>query len=775
MDIKTKFFKFKRAVHRNREEIAKAISITLTVILVAVVAYGAFAIVKSDRAYAESQLKPPASEDRISAGSRPDYKESSFEKVAENDELILEANLVSAEICVTEKKSGKKWYSNPPDYANDTVAPIKGQLRCQMLVKFFNKEKRTAVEYDNYTQSINKGCMTYKLIEDGVKFTFGFPTANVYIPVQYTLCEDGFQAEIVTSEISGVGDNPYMVESIGFMPYFGAGTAQDDGYLVVPDGSGALINYNNGKHKSMIYTSQVYGTNITLEQSKADTVKERISLPVFGNKCNDNGYIAVITSGDANSSITARPSGMLSSYNTVYPTAYFRDYTLLLSATSVHVGVETRVLVYSDDLMCGKNYAVRYLFVEGEEANYVGMAERYRDFLSERKALKDSKLADDKYLVLDLVGAVSIEKYVFGVKQPVVTALTTYKDVISIVKELKERGVEKLVINYTGALDSGLNNKMFSSVETESALGSKKDFKAMIEYLEKENVIFFLESNPVDLYNSGHGYDNNADSAYTFFNGYAFQHNFELDSLKPTAARWHLLHPAKIPEFVTKYVESTGSWNISHVSLARMGQVLYSDYSEGVPSTTRAHTIELYKQAMAAATKNGDALMVHGGNAYVLGYADVVTDTSTGCSDYDVQDNAVPFYQIAFQGNTVLTPTPLNCSVDYTYEFLKALETGCSLKYNLIYGDVANLVGTEYNTMVSYSYEFWKDIIVEQYLEMQKVMSQFAGEEIVDHQIVAEDVTMTQFESGKIIVNYRDEAFTYEGRTIESRDYIVLK
>jgi hypothetical protein len=76
--------------------------------------------------------------------------------------------------------------------------------------------------------------MTYKLIEDGVKFTFGFPTANVYIPVQYTLCEDGFQAEIVTSEISGVGDNPYMVESIGFMPYFGAGTAQDDGYLVVP-------------------------------------------------------------------------------------------------------------------------------------------------------------------------------------------------------------------------------------------------------------------------------------------------------------------------------------------------------------------------------------------------------------------------------------------------------------------------------------------------------------------------------------------------------------
>jgi len=780
MDIKNKLFKFKRAVHRNREEIAKAISVTLTVILVAVVAYGAFAIYQSDRAYAKSQEKGEVSEDKISLNkdrrpSREDYENSVFEKVAENDKLILDANFVNAQVRITEKKSGKQWYSNPQDYKNDNIAPIKTQLRCQMLVKFFDVEKRTPVEYDNFNQSIDKGCMTYELVDGGVKFIFGFTNANVYIPVQYTLCDDGFQAEILTSEIKGVGSNPFMIESIGFLPYFGAGTMADDGYLFVPDGSGALINYNNGKHKAMLYTSQVYGSNITLEQTKADTVKERISLPIFGNKCNDDGYLAVVVSGDTSTTVTARPSGMLSTYNVVYPTAILRDYTLVLSATSVHVGVETRVLVYSDDLTCGKNYAVRYLFLEEEKANYVGMAERYRDFLIEQKSLKDSKLADDKYLVLDLVGAVSIDKYVFGIKQPVVTALTTYQDVITIVKELKARGVEKLVINYTGALESGLNNKMFSSVAVESVLGSKKDFKEMVEYLEQEDVLFFLETNPVDFYSSGNGYDPNADSAMTFFNSYAFQHNFELDSLKATADRWHLLHPGKIPEFVSNFVESAGSWNISHISLARMGAVLYSDYSEDVPSTTRAHTVELYKQAMKAATEKGEQLMVHGGNAYVLGYADIVTDTSTGCSDYDVQDNAVPFYQIAFQGNTVLTPTPLNCSVDYTYEFLKALETGCSLKYNLIYGDVANLVGTEYNTMVSYSYEFWKDIIVEQYLKMQEAVSQFAGEEIIDHQIIAEDIAMTQYESGRIIINYRDEAYTYEGKTIASRDYIILK
>ena len=166
--------------------------------------------------------------------------------------------------------------------------------------------------------------------------------------------------------------------------------------------------------------------------------------------------------------------------------------------------------------------------------------------------------------------------------------------------------------------------------------------------------------------------------------------------------------------------------------------------------------------------------MLHGGNAYTLAYADIITDISTGSSDYDMEDQAVPFYQIAFQGNTVLAPTALNTTVDYTREFLRALETGCSLKYNLIYSDVASLVGTEYNTMVSYSYAYWKDIIVEQYLKLQDSTAQFAGEDIIDHQQVAEDVSLTEYESGTVIINYRDEAYTYEGTEIGPRAYVVL-
>lgn len=778
MDIKNKLFKFKRAVHKNRELIAKSVSITLTAILVIAVAVGAYKIYQSDLAYEAEMNKVVDDGEKITIAPGWDYGEPGFNKVAENAALILEADYTTGEIRVTEKNTGKQWYSNPADRDSDPKkVDAKALLKSQFIVDFYKEDGTPVTDKDNYTDSIKKGGMSYQLVENGIKFTFAFPTANVYIPIQYTLCDDGFQAEIVTSEIKSVGNKAFLVESIELLPYFGAAGVTDEGYLFVPDGSGALLNYNVSRGaKTQKYVAQVYGANPTLGQATADTVKERVSIPVFGAKTNDSAFIGVILSGDSNSTITAITSGMGTSYNRVYPTAAIYDCNKIVAQADAVWGASksTTILIHSDNLTMDKNYAVRYMFLNGEDASYVGMAERYREFLNETKALKESKLAEDKYLVLDLVGAVSIDKYVFGVKQPVVTAMTTYNDVVTIVKELKEKGVDKLIINYIGALDSGLNNEIYSYIKTESALGTKKEFQAMIEYLAEQKVQLFLESNPVDLYNSGHGYDNNGDSAKSFYDKYAFQHNYELDSLKPTSDRWHLLHPAKVPGLVSKYAKSATEWNISYVSLARIGETLYSDYADDVPSTTRAHALELWKQAMQSVVDNGEQLMVHGGNAYTLAYADVITDTSTGSSDFDVEDKTIPFYQIAFQGNTVLTPGPLNNTVDYTREFLKCLETGCSLKYNLFYGDVANVVGTAYNSMVSYSYEYWKDIIVEQYLAMQKASAQFAGKEIVAHQELAEDVTLTEYENGKIIINYSSEDYTYEGNVIKSRDYLVM-
>ncbi|MBO7252656.1 MAG: hypothetical protein J6V25_08515, partial [Oscillospiraceae bacterium] len=260
MNIQERYWKWKRAFNKRKETIGRIISITLIVALLVVVSIAAYNIRQSDL-YREEVANQDKDKTTIKNIKNPNYGDPGFRKIAENDKLILSADVTTGEISVTEKASGKVWYSNPQDRQNDTYATIKSRVSAQLHVKFVNLEKGIKVEYDNYNGSINKGRMEHELIENGIKFTFGFPTANVFIPVQYFLTEDGFQAEIVVDEIEGVGYNPFMIESIALLPFFGAGGLEDEGYLMVPDGSGALIDFNNNKQARQSYMEKVYGAN----------------------------------------------------------------------------------------------------------------------------------------------------------------------------------------------------------------------------------------------------------------------------------------------------------------------------------------------------------------------------------------------------------------------------------------------------------------------------------------------------------------------------------
>ncbi len=774
MDIKVKYWKLKRAFNKRKELFGRIISVSLTVLLVVLLGIAAFRIHQSDL---QRAADASASQDDSAIKIEPgwDYGESGFQQVAENDKLILSADYTTGEICVTEKASGKQWFSNPQDRADDKLVAMRSRLNAQLHVQFVDMESLNVQQLDNYAASIRKGGMEHELVENGVKFTFAFPAANVYIPVQYTLCDDGFQAEIITDEIKRVGSKAFMVESIALLPYFGAGGLEDDGYLLIPDGSGALIDFNNNRQTTQAYSAVVYGTNPTLIKSEQEAVKETVTMPVFGIKSNDHAVLGVIISGESSSSISASTSRKTNSYNFAYSSAIVGDYSKKTQKGNKFALNESRVIDYREDLFGGKNYAVRYFFLEGEEADYSGMSKCYREFLEERDLLKKSTLSDDKYMVLDLIGAVSIQKYVVGIKMPVVTALTTYNDVCEIVKELKAQGVDKLIVNYVGALDSGLNNRLYNGVKTESVLGTKKEFRQMISYLEEQGVLLFMETNPVDLYENGNGYKENRDSVKGFFNQYAFQYKYKLDSKLPVEdSRWHLLRPQLVFELVSDFTDSALEWNINNISIDKLGEMVYSNYATGDNAISRVQALDLWNQALQTVGEKAEYLMVHGGNSYCAPYADIITDTSDSSSNYDMQNQSIPFYQMTFQDNLVLTSNAINTTVDYDYAVLKALETGCNLKLNLIYGDVANLVGTDYNDMVSYSFAYWKDIAVEKYRMLQDAALQFAGEEIVAHEILDTDVAMTTYESGKVIVNYRDEAYVYNGMEIGARDYLIV-
>ena len=56
-------------------------------------------------------------------------------------------------------------------------------------------------------------------------------------------------------------DGDYLVAGLAVLPYFGSGTAKDDGYLLIPDGSGALVEFGTDKSAFKTYSQPVYGSD----------------------------------------------------------------------------------------------------------------------------------------------------------------------------------------------------------------------------------------------------------------------------------------------------------------------------------------------------------------------------------------------------------------------------------------------------------------------------------------------------------------------------------
>ena len=69
--------------------------------------------------------------------------------------------------------------------------------------------------------------------------------------------------------------------------------------MIVPDGSGAVINYNNNAPAGDVntYTGTVYGRDLAVSLLEAEDVYERVTMPVAGRitegEGEDNGLVII--------------------------------------------------------------------------------------------------------------------------------------------------------------------------------------------------------------------------------------------------------------------------------------------------------------------------------------------------------------------------------------------------------------------------------------------------------------------------------------------------
>ena len=115
------------------------------------------------------------------------------------------------------------------------------------------------------------------------------PAFNVSIV--YKLDGNNLSVKVPFNEISY--RLKYPITQLSVLPYFGAGGPEDTGYMLIPEGGGSIIKFNNGKVRQNGYYADCYGWDYAQER-KAVITETRAAYPVFGIAYEDSSVLSVI-------------------------------------------------------------------------------------------------------------------------------------------------------------------------------------------------------------------------------------------------------------------------------------------------------------------------------------------------------------------------------------------------------------------------------------------------------------------------------------------------
>ena len=224
-----------------------------------------------------------------------------MKKVAEKDGLEMyftDEGFIN--IAIKKISTGEVWFTNPVNALSKTnreKGTPKTTLASQLYVVMVDNTG-TNFFANSQVSSYNKGTYEVKQNEDGLTIVYDFSEKRTRfkIPVKYSLTNGNFKAAILVNEIEEYGTQ--RITNISLLNHFGTGDLNDEGYILVPDGSGSIINFNNGKGDISNFSIPLFGGDKSDQSEIMPSVTQKALMPVFGLVKNNMGYVAVIEGGD---------------------------------------------------------------------------------------------------------------------------------------------------------------------------------------------------------------------------------------------------------------------------------------------------------------------------------------------------------------------------------------------------------------------------------------------------------------------------------------------
>ena len=567
-----------------------------------------------------------------------------YEAVAEENEvqlaeqagICLYINITTAAIRLFDTATGQVWRSNPPEseLPESVTAVMSKKLASQLVVKYLDSDDNEAT-VNSYTASVSRGTFQLFQIENGVKMVFDFSTENTdfVIPLQLTLDKGYLQATVLYDEIEERGEA--RISEIDVLPYLCMGADTDEGYLFIPDGSGALIDFKDNIRNTEEYRKRVYGDDLSVNLLLKDKAADQgIHLPVFGVKKNAGALLAVIAAGDANSSVYAFSNAKQSPYSNVGCSFIYHQNDLTGIRTKES---NTRTFAVYSEATPSVDPVVRYYVLRDKDANYSGMARTYRQYLKDNNTLS-GKATAMRAFTLDFYGSTTVSASVFGISFDKLLVTTTMADVQDLYQSLADQGTDAVDLVLYGFEKGGYHRRYQTKATIDRRVGGQKGLTALLSAAKKANV--YLAYNPMQDY----------DERFSLFkqNRYVKALNDVVVSRKPSLlstgdwdydkGSYKYVKTNRVANTIKGLAASAQAYKDVGVLYEYVGRQLYSDFTD--KAYTDRQTMADTLAAAVGKTKVSSA--ADGANAYLLGKASLLTNVPTTAGNNRIISRSVP-------------------------------------------------------------------------------------------------------------------------------------
>ncbi|MBO1004831.1 DUF5696 domain-containing protein [Pseudogracilibacillus auburnensis] len=692
-----------------------------------------------------------------------------YNKVAENESLELYLNEKNLALKVKDKRSDYVWSSMPSE--QDLVDE---SLNSEWQA---NVESPVIVQYLSSSAQVRSGSLSSlegKIIQideqpDGfhAKLTFKALDAEFDLVVKL----DGESLVVTIPDESIVESGTLKLYTIQAYSFFGTVRNKNiPGYMFIPDGSGALLRFSDDNpHFDDPFTSFIYGSDPSI-YSMSDRVlvpPQPISLPVFGMVHGEgrNGFIAVVEDGKYDAEIIAYPSGINTGFNWI--TSRFTVRHRYFQPTSKNLG---GINTYQRQRL-HSNKQVRYMFLAEKEANYIGMAKKYREYLMNDNQLTEKPQAKaDIPVRMDVLGA-EMEPGLFRKK---VVNMTTFEQVQTMIEALEQKGVSNINTVFQGWNKGGLSGRNPDKFPVEGTIGGKDGLKELQSYLDQKDLPLYLAADYTNGFAAAKRFNPRVDAVRRITNqvfNWRLGNFFTNSKLRDIDV--YYMNPGYAQGLAQKDVKEYATLGVKHLAINDLGSKLFSDHNEK-NKFTREDTAAEYRKIAELFQKEIGNLALSTPNDYLLPYTEQFFNMPMGSSQFMYTTDTVPFLHILLHGLVDYYVAPINFEANPQEQLLRMIEYGAYPSFYLTHERTWELKNTASTHIYTSYYKDWLEFIETNYQTVNEALRGVQNATMEDRKVLDWGVVQVQYSNGTdIYVNYTENDYSHENFIIPAQDFLV--